>query len=133
MSNAVFAPMNFSYANALSVPSTRGPFTVGGGVAVSNGRLPTDSIGNFALTLTNLVVGSAISVEAYSTGQQLFFGVAASTTQLINLGVYQSGDPKNDLRIKVRQGTTAPYYKPYETRQMAIVGSASLYIDQQLD
>jgi lipid-binding SYLF domain-containing protein len=133
MANAVFAPMNSSYANALSVPSTRGPFTVGGGVAVSNGRLPTDSIGNFALTLTNLVVGSAISVEAYSTGQQLFFGIAASATQLINLGVYQSGDPKNDLRIKIRQGSTAPYYKPYETRQMATIGSASLYIEQQLD
>lgn len=133
MSNAVFAPMNFSYSNALSVPGTRGPFTVGGGVAISKGRLPTDSIGNFALTLTNLVVGSAISVEAYSTGQQLFFGVAASATQLINLGVYQSGDSKNDLRIKVRQGTTEPYYKPYETRQTAIVGSASLYIGQQLD
>jgi hypothetical protein len=133
MSNAVFGPMNFSYANVLSVPSIRGPFTVGGGVAVSKGRLPTDSIGNFALTLTNLVVGSAISVEAYSTGAQLFFVIAASATQLINLGVYQSGDPKNDLRIKVRQGTTAPYYKPYETRQTAIVGSASLYIEQQLD
>ena len=133
MANAVFAPMNFSYANVLSVPSTRGPFTVGGGVAVSNGRLPTDSIGNFALTLTNLVVGSAISVEAYSTGQQLFFGVAASATQLINLGVYQSGDQKNDLRIKIRQGSTEPYYKPYETRQMATVGSSSLYIEQQLD
>jgi hypothetical protein len=87
----------------------------------------------FTLTLTNVVVGSAISVEAYSTGEQLFFGIATSTTQVINLVVYQSGDPKNDLRIKVRQGTTAPYYKPYETRQQVTVGSASLYIEQQLD
>lgn len=44
--------------------------------------------------------------------------------------VYASGSPLNDLRIKVRKGSAAPYYRPYETQATAQVGSASIFVSQ---
>jgi hypothetical protein len=34
------------------------------------------------------------------------------------------------LRIKVRKGSAAPLYKPYETLATAVLGSSSVYIAQ---
>lgn len=93
----------------------------------------TDSIGTFYLSLTNVVVGSRIHVEKQSDGTQYYDGVADNSTETIALDVYVPGSANNDLRIKVRKGSDAPTYKPFETLATAIVGSQSIYIGQIAD
>lgn len=133
MSSAIFIPSFAGFAGTIIVPATRGPMCANHGVVVSRGRLATDAIGNFTLTLSNVVVGSAIQVEARDTAEVLYNGTAAATTVVLNLSKYQAGDAKNDLRIKVRKGTATPFCQPYETQVAAIVGSSSIYVNQLAD
>lgn len=93
-------------------------------------RLPTEPIGSFALTLINLVVGSAIQIERVSTGAVVEYRTAGTATEVFTVDAYSPGNALNDLRIKVRKGTTAPKYKPFETLATAAVGSQSVYIAQ---
>lgn len=100
------------------------------GVCVSAVQaLPTDPIGSFVLTLTHVIVGSAVQVESQS-GTSLYNGTAASGTVVIPLQVYSAGSPLNELRIKVRKGSASPFYQPWETLATAIKGSASIYVAQ---
>ena len=92
-------------------------------------RLPTDSIGTFVLTLTNLVVGSAIRIETQA-GALIEFRTAAASSEVFNVPAYSPGSASNDLRIKVRKGTSAPFYRPYETLATAAVGSQSIFVSQ---
>ena len=96
--------------------------------------LPTDALSNFALTLTNVVVGSIWSAEIVTTGEQVATGAAAAETVSVNIPVYVQGSTKNDIRIKVRKATSAPFYQPLET-QITIVknGALSLRINQVSD
>lgn len=92
-------------------------------------RLPTDSIGTFVLTLTGLIVGSAIRVETQA-GTLIEYRVAAASTEAFNVPAFTPGSASNDLRIKVRKGTTAPFYIPYETLAVAAVGAQSIFVSQ---
>lgn len=98
--------------------------------ASSRASLPNDPIGNFNLTLTNLVVGSRIHIEAQGDGTALHDSVADTANETINLSTYAAGSPYNALRIKVRKGTGSPTYKPFETLATAIVGAQSIYVGQ---
>ncbi len=98
--------------------------------AIGNARLPSDAIGNFILTLTNVVVGSAVQIETQDGSSTLYNGVAATSSPTINLSAYASGSAYNDLRIKVRKGTSSPYYRAYETLTTAFVGSQAIYVSQ---
>ena len=98
--------------------------------ASSRASLPNDPIGNFNLTLTNLVVGSRIHIEAQGDGTALHDSVADTANETINLSTYAAGSPYNALRIKVRKGTGSPTYKPFETLTTAIVGAQSIYVGQ---
>ena len=93
-------------------------------------RLSGEAIGVFELTLTNVVVGSRVHVEKQSDGTTISDTVAAGSTVDITLSAYVSGSADNDLRIKVRKGSSATYYKPYETLATAIVGEQSIYVSQ---
>lgn len=95
-------------------------------------RLPTDPIGNFTITLTNVIVGSAIRVEE-DDGTLVEFRTADATSEVFTIPAYASGSTKNDLVIKVRKGTSATKYLPYETVATAIVGAQSVYIAQVAD
>ena len=117
-------PSVFSVAAAGANPNAGAP--------VGRQRLPTDPVGNFTLTLTNLVVGSAIRVET-QTGTLIEYRVADATTEVFTIPAYAAGNAANDLRIKVRKGTAAPFYVPYETLTTAFVGSGSIYVSQILD
>ena len=99
-----------------------------GGVGVF--RWPSDPIGTFSLTLTNVVVGSRIHIETQGDGTTLHDSVADATDETISLSAYASGSPYNALRIKVRKGTGSPTYKPFETLTTAIVGAQSIYVGQ---
>ena len=114
-------------------PAAVGSRVVYPGAGIGTLRLPTDPIGTFTLILTNVVVGSTLRVEAQSTGATLYDGVAATSSPSITLLCYASGSPLNALRIKVRKGTSAPFYQPYETLDTAIVGSRSIFVSQVLD
>ena len=104
-----------------------------GAFSIGVARLPTDSIGTFALTLTNVVVGSSIQIEDQAGTTTLYNGTAATSTPRINLSAYAGGSGLNDLRIKVRKGTASPFYQPFETLTTAIVGSQSIYVAQIAD
>ena len=111
-------------------PMSRGNAVHLGPVALGVARFSTDPIGNFALTLTNVVTGSAIQIESQDGTTTLHNSTAAGSTVNITLQAYAAGSPLNDLRIKVRKGSAAPYYQPYETLTTAIVGSQSIYVSQ---
>jgi hypothetical protein len=115
-------------------PASRGRFTTANGCAVGSQSLPTDQIGNYALTMTNMVPGSSYEIEPYAGGASIALGTADATGQVtLNIPVYPGGNSANTLRVKVRQGTVAPYYQPYETQVIASIGSSSLYINQLPD
>lgn len=101
-----------------------------GGVSYGSAAWATDPIGTFSLTLTNVVTGSAIQIESQDGTTSLHNSTAAGSTANITLSAYASGSPLNDLRIKVRKGSAAPYYQPYETLTTAIVGSQTIYVSQ---
>ena len=91
---------------------------------------PTDPIGTFVLTLTNVVVGSRIHVEKQSDGTSYYDDVAVTSTVSISLSAYGVGSAYNDLVIKVRKASSNPSYQPWETQATAIVGSQSIYVSQ---
>ncbi len=110
-------------------PLARGRVVDAGPVAVGVARLPTDPVGAFKLTLTNLAIGSALQVETTS-GLTLLNTVALASEMLINLDAYPVGSPNNSLRIKVRKGSSAPYYVPWETLTTAAPGTQTIFVSQ---
>lgn len=96
-------------------------------------RRPTDPVGTFQLSLTNVVVGSRVNVSTQVDGTVLYDALAAASTVVITLSGYAPGSANNDLRIKVRKASSAPYYKPYETLATAFVGGQSIYVSQIAD
>lgn len=133
MSTCLFVGEVPDLASTVDVPpdtlTGRGKWRVFAGVALSRQALPTDPIGSVVLTLTHVIVGSAVQVESQS-GTSLYNGTAASGTVVIPLQVYSAGSPLNELRIKVRKGSASPFYQPWETLATAIKGSASIYVAQ---
>lgn len=121
--------LGIAHMGTVTVPATRRPMRPQNMGAYSRGVLPTDAIGTFTLTLTNLVVGSAIQIET-AAGALVEYRVAASSSEVFTLDAYAPGSASNDLRIKARKGSAAPYYKPFETLATAIVGAQSIYIAQ---
>ena len=111
-------------------PAARGKTISRGGITLGVCRLPTDPIGTFTLTLTNVVIGSRIHIETQGDGTTLHDSVAYTTDETITLSAYASGSTYNDLRVKVRKGTGSPTYKPFETLATAIVGAQSIYVGQ---
>ena len=109
---------------------SRGKIITSASVSLGVCRLPTDPIGTFSLTLTNVVIGSRIHIETQGDGTTLHDSVADATSETISVSAYASGSPYNALRIKVRKGTGSPTYKPFETLATAIVGAQSIYVGQ---
>lgn len=85
------------------------------------------------LTLTNLVIGSAIRIEIQSTGALVEFRTATLTTEVFTVPVYSSGSASNDLRIKVRKASSGTAYIPYQTLVTAVIGSQPIYVSQIQD
>lgn len=86
-------------------------------------------LGTCTLTLTNLVVGSAIYIDSQDGLNFYASRTAASTSEVFSLGVFGVSS-MNNLRIKVRKGTSTPFYIPYETLTTAVVGAQSIYVSQ---
>jgi hypothetical protein len=135
MANALFFSRLGEVAGTMELmdASVRGRFAPNHLVSLQRQSLPTDSIGTFTLTLTNAVVGSAIQVEDQAGTTTLYNGVAAASTVVITLGAYAPGSGLNDLRIKVRKGSSAPFFQPFETLTTAFPGAQSIYVAQTPD
>lgn len=95
--------------------------------------LPDDPIGTTTVTFDGVVAGSSVQIESQDGSTVLHYGTAPGGSFDIALPVYASGSPLNAWRIKVRKGTSAPTYQPYETLMTATVGSSSIYINQLPD
>lgn len=92
--------------------------------------LPADmSLGTYTLTLQNLVVGSVIYIDSQDGVHSFELRTADASEEVFELGVY-GANAMNQLRIKVRKGSSAPYYQPYETLTTAVVGAQSIYVSQ---
>ncbi len=121
-----FAPMAFSGL-------ARGKSRPMGLMAWSVNRFPTDPVGTTTVTFDGVVAGSALQIESQDGSAVLHNSTAPGGSFGVTLSVYAPGSPLNAWRIKVRKGTSAPTYQPYETLMTATVGSSSIYINQLPD
>jgi len=129
MSTILLSGSIFSYSIS-PVQDVNGIFSVGAVAAISRQSLPTDPIGVFTLSLTNLVTGSSLQIESQDSSTVFHNSVVSGTTKSVVLQVYAPGSPLNALRIKVRKGSVEPFYQPYETLLPAVVGAQSIYVSQ---
>jgi hypothetical protein len=111
----------------------RGVSYINGLISITRQLLPTDSIGVHDLTLFNVPAGARVHVESQDGSTTISDEVASGTngtfvTYTKSIAVYQAGSALNDWRIKVRKGSSSPYYIPYETIMTASIGSSSLYL-----
>jgi hypothetical protein len=123
---------NFMFG-VLVIPTNRGRWVPDCFSPISRQLLSTDSLGNMTLTLTNVVIGSRIRIEEQASGALIEDRAATGTTEVFTVPVYSGGNPSNDLRIKVRKGTSGPKYQPFETLAVAAIGTQSVYIAQVAD
>ena len=96
-------------------------------ITTSIERLPSEPISTTTLTLTNVVSGSAWRVEDTADDSQVDAGTASGST--VNASVPWFGTDRT-LLIKVRKGTTSPYYKPFETQAVVGGSTVSVFISQ---
>ena len=98
-------------------------------------NLPGDVLGTAVLTLTNVQVGSRYRIERAGDGSLATptanaEGAAGAASVPLTLDYYAPGSPNNSLRVKVRKGTAAPYYLPFETLATVAGASQSIYVSQ---
>ena len=116
------------------IPSERGKST-----AILNGssmgalRLSTDAIGIFTLRLNNAVAGSRVRVETLRGDYVDEYLADSSGTQDRVLPLYASGNPLNSLRIKVRNASGTPAYRPFESQAVAQSGVMTVFVFQEPD
>ena len=97
-------------------------------------RFTSDPVGIFTLRFRNLVEGSRVRTEVASTGETLDeFVATADAAQDHTLLLYASGNPRNDLRIKVRKASESPTYRPFESQATAQLGTVTVYVFQEPD
>ncbi len=101
-----------------------------GGASYGYAAWSTDAIGTHTLTLTNVAVGSRVTIRDQSNTTELYNALAASSTVPITLQVYAGGSSLNNWSIRIRKSSAAPKYLPYETLMTATVGSSSIYVSQ---
>ena len=99
----------------------------------SRQSLPTDPAGTFTLRLQNIIPGSRYRIETLSAGVMLSEGVASTNTVNLTLQLYAAGSPYNDLRIKVRNASNTPAYRPFESQAVAQQGTVIIFVFQDLD
>lgn len=153
--NAMYFDSVVALGGTLEYPTTRRPFNVNGLISLSKQGVATDPVGTTTLTLQNVVNGSNIHIETqdgtvHMFNQQYGPGVVqyndsgtdydeaavlydAQSNTAITLDVYEQGSALNDIRIRIRKGTSAPYYVPYETQVTLSETPASIYISQISD
>lgn len=95
--------------------------------------LPSDPVGTYSLRLQNIIPGSRYRIETLSEGVTLAEGVADSSNVDLTLQLYASGSPYNNLRIKARNASATPAYRPFESQAVAQLGTVTVFVFQELD
>ena len=114
-------------------PSVRGRVTPTLMGFYSLQSLPSDPAGTYSLRLQNIIPGSRYRVETLSQGVTLSEGVADSSSVILTLQLYATGSPYNDLRIKVRNASGVPAYKPFQSQAVAQLGTVTIFVFQEPD
>jgi hypothetical protein len=84
--------------------------------------------------MNNLVSGSRVRVESVDQGIQIDeFTASGAPSEDRTLPLYASGNPRNSLRIKVRNASSSPAYRPFETQALAQLGVVLVYVFQEPD
>ena len=130
--------MSFGIPNTVwSVfPQSRGKIVPGvfGGSALGVFRFSTDPVGTFTLQFRGIVEGSRVRVETAAEGITLDeFVSTASEIESRTLSLYASGNTRNNMRIKVRNASGVPAYKPFEPQAVAQLGTVTVFVFQELD
>ena len=116
------------------LPSERGKSTaLLNGSSIGALRLSTDAVGIFTLRLNNTVEGSRVRVETLSGEFMDEYLADSSGSQDRVLPLYASGNPLNNLRIKVRNASGTPAYRPFETQATAQLGTVTVFVFQEPD
>lgn len=114
--------------------TTRGPITPAGAtLLISNQRLASDSIGTCDINIVNAISGSRYRIEVASTGDLVAEGDVSSADFSVSVPLYPAGSAANTLKVKIRKGTTAPKYQPFETQVTAVSAGALAYVSQVPD
>lgn len=127
-----FPPFRPWWTSFVDFPTSRGVIEASYGVLRMRSRLPEDSVGTTTVTLTNLVIGSAIQVETQA-GAVVENRTADTTTEVFTLNLFAPSSAENDLRIKVRKGSAEPFYRPYETLTTLTAAAQSIFVSQISD
>jgi len=132
-----------AYSIMKRISSKRGPMTANHMASYSEQRLSTDAIGTFTLTLQNVAAGSRFRIERAGDGTLAEpTGVAEATNAgtpgtfvniSLTLSLYVGGSANNNLRVKVRKGTAATKFQPFETLSTAQAGTVNAYVAQVAD
>lgn len=117
------------------LPAQRGRSTPAlNGFSTGALRLSTDAVGIFTLRMINIVPNSRVRIEAAGNGSTVDeFVVADAEPQERVIPLYASGNPLNNLRIKVRNASGSPAYRPFETQTVAQRGTVSVFVFQEPD
>lgn len=106
-----------------------GQWPAGEGLNFGQTRLAGEALFNVTLALSNVVTGSAWRVEE-TDGTLIDSGTAAAST--VNVSVPYYGSDRN-VTVKVRKGTAAPKYQPFQTSASITASGASTFVSQVAD
>lgn len=133
-SRPFMAQLHPMLGGSAKLPDERGRFrTASPFHAVMVQRLPTDVIGSMTLRLTNVVPGSTYDVESVDDGSKVLAGRADSSLLVLTIPYYANTGTNNDMRLKIRKASEAPFYQSYETQFTAGPGVQSIFINQLSD
>lgn len=115
-------------ATQLRLPATRGPQDLGGGVALSRQRLPTDPIGTATVTFAGIKANSEIRVYL-PDGTEVAGVENCGADQVLLWPAYSVGNTNNLVRIVVMHHD----YRLKEFTYTSTVGAQNLPIQQDRD
>lgn len=108
-------------------------------------RLSTEPLGTCTLRLKNAIAGSEYGIFVQTTNSQATSGGVAAgvgvvsgtpgtvVDQDITLDYFVGGNANNDVRIRLRKGTSATKYQPFETLATLSAGIVLAYCAQVAD
>lgn len=128
-----FAFQSGARGSIVIYPPQRGSLYPSGEALHGRSALSTDPAGTYSLRLQNIIPGSRYRIETTSAGITLAEGIAETSTTSVTLQLYAAGSPYNDLRIKVRNASGTPTYRPFESQAVAQLGTVTVFVFQELD
>lgn len=125
--------MTRAFTRCVGNESVKYAMPVGAGGSYSVNKLSTDAIGTCDIRIQNAVTGSRYRIEVSSTGTLAAEGDVASNDFTVNVPLYPAGNAANTLKVKIRKGTSSPYYRPFESQVTLSASGASTYVIQETD